>query len=64
VSPDFRDLLFEFNAHGVEYLVVGAYAHGGAWPRRQLNSLRSSTRVSSIQILEPEEREGYDCPRW
>jgi len=26
VSPDFRDLLFEFNAHGVEYLVVGAYA--------------------------------------
>jgi len=26
VSPDFRDLLYEFNAHGVEYLVVGAYA--------------------------------------
>jgi hypothetical protein len=26
VSPDFRDLLSEFNAHGVEYLVVGAYA--------------------------------------
>ncbi|MGH7462366.1 MAG: hypothetical protein ACREMA_15245 [Longimicrobiales bacterium] len=26
VSPDFRDLLSEFNAHGVEYLIVGAYA--------------------------------------
>ena len=26
MSPDFRDLLYEFNAHGVEYLVVGAYA--------------------------------------
>lgn len=26
MSPDFRDLLFEFNARGVEYLVVGAYA--------------------------------------
>jgi hypothetical protein len=26
VNPDFRDLLSEFNAHGVEYLVVGAYA--------------------------------------
>jgi hypothetical protein len=26
VSPDFRDLLSEFNAAGVEYLVVGAYA--------------------------------------
>ena len=24
--PDFRDLLSEFNAHGVEYLVVGAHA--------------------------------------
>ena len=26
MSPDFRDLLFAFNAHGVEYLVVGAQA--------------------------------------
>ena len=26
MSPEFKDLLSEFNAHGVEYLVVGAYA--------------------------------------
>ena len=26
MSPDFKDLLSEFNAQGVEYLVVGAYA--------------------------------------
>ena len=26
MSPDFRDLLSAFNARGVEYLVVGAYA--------------------------------------
>ena len=26
LSPDFRDLLSAFNAHGVEYLLVGAYA--------------------------------------
>jgi hypothetical protein len=26
VSPEFSDLLSEFNARGVEYLVVGAYA--------------------------------------
>lgn len=26
VSPDFRDLLSIFNAHGVEYIVVGAHA--------------------------------------
>jgi len=26
VNPDFRDLLSTFNAHGVDYLVVGAHA--------------------------------------
>jgi hypothetical protein len=26
VNRDFRDLLAEFNTHGVEYLVVGAHA--------------------------------------
>jgi len=26
LSPDFKDLLSAFNAHGVEYLVVGAHA--------------------------------------
>ena len=26
MSPDFKDLLSVFNAHGVEYLVVGAHA--------------------------------------
>lgn len=26
MNPDFRDLLSAFNAHGVEYLVVGAHA--------------------------------------
>lgn len=26
MSPDFKDLLAAFNAHGVEYLVVGAHA--------------------------------------
>ena len=26
MSPDFKDLLSEFNAHSVDYLVVGAYA--------------------------------------
>ena len=26
MSPDFRDLLSTFNAHRVEYLVVGAHA--------------------------------------
>ncbi|MCG8423980.1 MAG: hypothetical protein MJE77_39310 [Proteobacteria bacterium] len=25
-NPDFRDLLYEFNAGGVDYLIVGAHA--------------------------------------
>ncbi|MHB0950000.1 MAG: hypothetical protein ACYC3Q_15800 [Gemmatimonadaceae bacterium] len=28
LNPDFRDMLFEFNAAGVEYLIVGGYAVG------------------------------------
>ncbi len=27
MNRDFRDLLAEFNAHGVEYLIVGAHGH-------------------------------------
>jgi hypothetical protein len=26
IQPDFKELLELFNAHGVEYLIVGAYA--------------------------------------
>jgi hypothetical protein len=51
MSPDFRDLLSEFNAHNVEFLVVGAYAlaaHGlvratkdlDVWVRPELANAR------------------------
>src|SRR6478736_474212 len=51
MNQDFRDLLAEFNAHGVEYLVVGAHAlavHGyvratkdlDVWIRPQLANAR------------------------
>jgi len=51
VSPDFRDLLSAFNAHSVEYLVVGAYAlaaHGrvratgdlDVWVRPEANNAK------------------------
>lgn len=39
MTPDFRDLLAEFNAHEVEYLVVGAHAlaaHGYVRATRDL----------------------------
>jgi hypothetical protein len=51
MNQDFRDLLAEFNAHGVEYLVVGAHAlavHGyvratkdlDVWIRPELGNAR------------------------
>jgi hypothetical protein len=51
LSRDFRDLLSEFNAHGVEYLIVGAHAlaaHGHVratkdldiWVRPDLDNAR------------------------
>jgi hypothetical protein len=52
-SPDFRDLLSEFNDHGVEYLVVGAHAlaaHGHVRATKDLDvwvrpSLENGPRV-------------------
>lgn len=39
MNPDFRDLLHEFNAHEVEFLVVGAHAlaHGHVRATRDLD---------------------------
>jgi len=53
MSPDFKDLLSGFNARGVEYLVVGAYAlaaHGHVRATRDLDvwvRLRPRTRSGS-----------------
>jgi hypothetical protein len=60
MSPDFRDLLAEFNAHGVEFLVVGAHAlaaHGlvratkdlGVWVRPDpLNAQRAFAALAAF----------------
>ena len=53
MNPDFRDLLAEFNAHEVEYLVVGAHAlaaHGYVRATRDLDlwvrpELKNARRV-------------------
>jgi hypothetical protein len=39
VNPDFRDLLSTFNAHGVDYLVVGAHALAAHGHVRATNDL-------------------------
>ena len=42
MSPDFRDLLSAFNAHGVEYLVVGAC-------RQQVKIIRGPSGKSFVR---------------
>jgi hypothetical protein len=62
VNPDFRDLLAEFNAQSVEYLVVGAHAlavHGlsrdhliankkASGPARGARRKKACTRIGSL----------------
>lgn len=47
MNPDFRDLLSTFNAHGVDYLVVGAHALAAHGHVRATNDLGVWVRPSS-----------------
>ena len=52
MNPDFSDLLAEFNAHGVEYLVVGAHAlaaHGHVRATKDLDVWVNSTPVNAAR---------------
>lgn len=48
MNPDFRDLLHEFNAHGVEFLVVGAHALAAHGHVRATKDLDVWTRPSPM----------------
>ncbi len=54
-SPDFRDLLVAFNAHRVEYLVVGAHAlaaHGQVRATKDLDVWVRPDSVNAARVLE------------
>ncbi|MGQ0511727.1 MAG: hypothetical protein ACT4P9_14080 [Betaproteobacteria bacterium] len=54
MSPDFKDLLSEFNAQGVEYLVVGAFAlaaHGRIRATGDLDVWIKPTKVNAKRVL-------------
>jgi hypothetical protein len=54
VSPDFRDLLAEFNAHEVEYLVVGAHAlaaHGYVRATKDLDVWVRPSSANARKVL-------------
>lgn len=54
MSPDFRDLLAEFNAHRVEYLVVGAHAlaaHGHVRATKDLDVFVRPSDDNAARVL-------------
>lgn len=54
MSSDFRDLLAEFNAQGVEYLVVGAHAlaaHGHVRATKDLDIWIHPTATNAPKVL-------------
>jgi hypothetical protein len=54
VNPDFRDLLARFNAHGVEYLIVGAHAlaaHGLVRATKDLDVLIRPAEENATRVL-------------
>jgi hypothetical protein len=54
LSPDFRDLLYVFNAHGVEYLVVGAYAlaaHGRVRATGDLDVWVKPESANAVRVM-------------
>ena len=54
VSPDFKELLLAFNAHDVEYLVVGAHAlaaHGHVRATKDLDVWVHPNRANAERVL-------------
>lgn len=55
MHPDFKELLSEFNAHSVEYLVVGAHAlaaHGHVRATKDIDVWVRPTRENAANVLE------------
>jgi hypothetical protein len=55
VQPDFKELLELFNAHGVDYLIVGGYAlafHGAPRTTGDIDVLVGTTPDNSQRVLE------------
>ena len=55
MNPDFRDLLAEFNARGVEFMVVGAHAlaaHGLIRATKDLDVWVRPSRENALRVVE------------
>jgi hypothetical protein len=64
VQPDFRELLALFNAHEVEYIIVGAYAlafHGVPRFTADLDILVKADSKNSHRIIQALEASALTC---
>jgi hypothetical protein len=62
IQPDFKDLLELFNAHKVEYLIVGGYAlafHGAPRYTGDIDILVRPTEGNAIRILKALDEFGF-----
>jgi hypothetical protein len=67
MQPDFRELLALFNAHHVEYLIVGGYAlafHGAPRFTGDLDIFVKPDTANAQRILTALEAFGFGCSRW
>lgn len=56
MSSDYRDLLAECNAHGVEFLVVGAHAlaaHGRLRATKDMDLWARPTPANAARVYQP-----------
>jgi len=62
VQPDFRELLARFNAHGVDYIIVGAHAlayHGAPRYTGDMDVLVRPDSDNAIRILKALDEFGF-----
>lgn len=55
MNPDFKELLLAFNAHGVEYLVVGAHAlaaHGHVRATKDLHVWVRPEQSNALKVIQ------------
>ena len=65
IPPDFKDVLELFNAHHVEYIIVGAYAlafHGVPRSTGDIDLLVQPTEENATRILKALEAFGFTFP--
>ena len=64
MNRDFRDLLAEFNAHGVEYLIVGAHAlaaHGHVRATKDLDVWIRADSANAERVIRALTAFGTPC---